>query len=158
MKNELFSGKLQVRKSPIQGYGVFAQQDFATGACIEECRVIRVIHHKNPGFVNYVFKGDEEGISLCPLGYGAIYNHSPEANAEYAYVPEHEIMRYSARKNIKAGEEIFISYGQSWFDCRQTKIIVSRRYKIKKLFPKTVIRFILITGFLSCMLGLVHSF
>lgn len=63
------------------------------------------------GFLErYYFEFDEKHSALA-LGYGSLYNHSKNPNANYSVdTKEKEIVIY-ARKDIKKGSQIFISYG-----------------------------------------------
>ena len=39
------NNKLEVRESPIHGYGVFAKEDIKKGELLEECHYIRLMKH-----------------------------------------------------------------------------------------------------------------
>lgn len=67
---------------------------------------------------DYVFgsASDENGVVL-PLGYGMLYNHSAEPNAEYVE-EEPGTITFLATRDIAAGEECVIDYGREWWDTR----------------------------------------
>ncbi|SBT48435.1 histone-lysine N-methyltransferase, putative [Plasmodium ovale wallikeri] len=99
-----------------------------------------------PNLVNCLFEKEKEGLNsqivkvmtkkettkhkLMPLGYGMLYNHSDTPNAFVHIIPINkelvttpmetvisgEIMVLRAGRNIHTGEEICISYGQSWWE------------------------------------------
>lgn len=50
------------------------------------------------------------------LGYGSLYNHSPEPNAEIFKLKRHRKMVFAANQNIAPGSEITICYRCVWFD------------------------------------------
>jgi len=45
------------------------------------------------------------------LGLGMVYNHSAEPNVDYIFDHIDLLFRYTANKNIKSNEELFIDYG-----------------------------------------------
>lgn len=132
-KLQLTVGKLIVKKSPIHGFGVFADQDFQAGDIIEECYAL-ACRRLDPDYRPYYF-GFEDKVVLL-LGFGSIYNHSIHTNANYEFDAEHFLCIFKANCKIKKGEEIFISYGDSWFDIRQMMPKeTSWKYKLKKFKP-----------------------
>lgn len=145
MKTPLNSSKLIVKPSSIHGYGVFANQDFNPQELIEECYAL-LIHDKNNELIDYYFKVDQCS-ALC-FGFGSIYNHSSQPNAEHRYIADRSLMLFRAIKPIKKGEEIFISYGSTWFSSRQTKakeLLFYKRFMIKhSRFLRIFSRFVII--------------
>jgi SET domain-containing protein len=117
MKTELRKAKLIVKQSPIQGYGVFAEQSISKGEVIEECHTLRSTY-RDDAFIDYYFAGGEDdqvALNVLPLGYGCIYNHADDPNASYCFDVENNLFTYTARRLITKGEEIFVSYGDTWF-------------------------------------------
>lgn len=117
MKDVLFRNNIVVKSSPIHGYGVFAVQDILQGDLIEECHVI-IIQESDEALERYLFSWetvDKMKGSAVVLGYGSIFNHSDQPNAGFKINLEEQLLIFSACKNIKKGEEIFVSYGGSWF-------------------------------------------
>jgi SET domain-containing protein len=97
------------------GRGVFAGRAFGTGELIEMCPVLVLppeTVEKGLGELRaYVFLwGDAGDRFALALGYGSLYNHSPNPNAEFD--PRHgrgEIAFWALRR-IAAGEQILIDY------------------------------------------------
>lgn len=116
MKPQLYVSKLLVKKSSIQGYGVFADQDITPNTVIEECYLLET-EGRDVHLANYVFGCDQK--TLLALGYGSIYNHSLRPNATHQVDPVLSIMTLKANCFIKRGEEIFITYGKEWFSVRR---------------------------------------
>ena len=54
------------------------------------------------------------------LGYGMLYNHSAEANAEYVQEGDAAVA-FVALRQIDPGEEITIDYGADWWATRDRK-------------------------------------
>lgn len=100
-------------ESPGKGRGVFAKINIKKGQKIEEVPVIFMksdeFHDTNPSDVgeNYVYYWDEDRVAVA-LGYGSLYNHAYEPNADYEF-DEHTIS-YIAMRDIAQDEEIFINY------------------------------------------------
>jgi len=114
---------IQLKESPSRGYGVFATRDFKKDEVIEFCRVL-VLDQVDigPGAKLWDYcHGDSQGRSCyyLMLGYGDIYNHHNRPNIRYQYADENqELLAVIAISPIKAGEEIFASYGKDWFKAR----------------------------------------
>lgn len=94
--------------------GVFAKQDIKKGTLIHEAPVIPFPnaeheHIEKTLLADYVF---EYGINHTAilLGYGMLFNHSYEPNAEYEINFDNHTFNFYAYKDIKAGEEILINY------------------------------------------------
>ena len=135
MQNHLIRSQLQVKASPTHGYGVFSKKRLKSGNVIEECTIIPF--EKVPSeLTHFVFKWQE--LSAFPLGYGALYNHSDNPNANYFVDQENGIMRIVANRMITKGEEIFIHYGENWFETHKIKKLTCppfRNYRQHILYP-----------------------
>lgn len=149
LKDRLYRADISVRPSVIEGYGVFADSDIKKGDTIEECYMI-TSNNEIPHLGDYVFRSDVgSGIAL---GYGSIYNHATQPNARYELFPAKKLIRFFALEDIKANQEIFISYGANWFGSRHRKAIVPWHYHYRHLLPAIHVlwRFgILVGGFSS---------
>lgn len=153
----LIATKLLVHQSPIHGYGVFADQDFLAGEIIEESYVI-IRPHLMAELTDYIFKVGND--YLLALGRGSIFNHANEPNASYEVDLDREVIVFRANQAIKRGEEIFISYGKSYFDTRKLSVKApSFRYQLKKFLPliSIVWRFGLIAGTICLALKFLHQ-
>ncbi len=121
MKNKpLFQGKVIVKKSPTHGYGVFADKNFKKGEMIEECYFITT-DGGDEVLDDYYFEATDEETFAVLTGYGVIYNHDPKPNADYNFNFKRKICTFTAEESIKKGEEIFVTYGDEWFDSRDKK-------------------------------------
>lgn len=133
MKLKLIRGDISVGKSPIHGYGVFANQQFHPGDIIEECYCLLFDPQEN-SFTDYVYGVD--GSNLFPLGCGSIINHSQQENAKVEYDPKHSLLTFIATKSIKPGEEVLTNYGEGWFNKRgydeKISLKIRLRHKLKR--------------------------
>lgn len=119
MKKQLFQNKLIVKKSSLHGYGVFAGKTFRKGEIIEECYII-MTRGGDKTLQDYYFAVN--GRYGLFTGFGIIYNHSEDPNADYIIKAKRKLVTFKAVRTIHKGEEIFISYGDKWFSSRGKKL------------------------------------
>lgn len=104
--------KIEVAVSELHGYGVFATRGIAAGEILEECPVI-VLPLESDALFDHRFRWpkrlDYRGYAI-PLGFGCIYNHRDEPNADWESDEVRRLFVYRAVRDIAAGEEICISY------------------------------------------------
>lgn len=107
---------LRVKKSPRGGRGVYAARYFRKGDLIERCHLI-VANDDDWGeaLSDYIFSHGESTAAI-PLGNGLLYNHDDDPNADY--VIRNAFMTITAARDIRSGEEIFVSYGSDWWEMR----------------------------------------
>lgn len=129
--------KIKIAPSKGKGRGVFATEDIAKGEIIEYCPIIFLSDKEVEFFENeksnilqfyYLWQYEIEKYCIM-LGYGSIYNHSRDPNADIDYDLK-EIKDYlivEAIKDIKNGEEIVFDY----FDGE-----LSEKEKMEKEFLK----------------------
>ncbi len=124
----VYPSKVTIKKSLIQGLGIFSTEDIKTDELIERCPLVplafRSRYHTDPQIYRYLYTQP-----LCPcqeckrhgfvlhmaLGYGMIYNHQDEPNAVWKFNWEHSYADVIANKDILAGEEIYVNYGPNYF-------------------------------------------
>lgn len=131
-KPELFMpSKIQMGYSPIHYRGIFATADIEAGELIERCPIVplawRTNYQKDPSIWAYCFTQScpcEEckrhgGHFVMVLGYGQIYNHQDDNNADMKINMKEQIADVVAKKAIKKGDEVFVSYGEKYFQNRE---------------------------------------
>lgn len=111
--------KIKIANIKGKGRGVVAIEDIAEGEIIEYCPIV-FISEKEASFFekeNTILKfywlfQPETKKSCIMLGYGSLYNHSKNPNAEVDYDTKksENFLFLRALKNIKAGEEIVFDY------------------------------------------------
>ncbi|MGM9925452.1 MAG: SET domain-containing protein [Bacillus sp. (in: firmicutes)] len=94
--------------------GVFAAGDIKKGTLIHSAPVIAFPneeheHIEKTLLADYVFEYGKNHTAIL-LGYGMLFNHSYEPNAEYEISFEDHAFHFYAYKDIQAGEEILINY------------------------------------------------
>lgn len=122
---KLIRKNIYVKKSPTHGYGVFAGEDIRKGTIIEECYFI-LTKGGDEVLDDYYFDAGKKYAFF--LGYGSIYNHDVEPNADYVLNKTRRIATITAERKIKKGEEITVSYGDEWFSDRD---LVPKKVRVK---------------------------
>jgi hypothetical protein len=157
MQRPLFRNRLTVQKSIIHGYGVFADQTIEAGDMIEECYALGYESKQGSIFSNYLFQVDSKNVLL--LGNGSLYNHADDPNCHYEFDPNESLMVFRATQRIRHGEEIFISYGSSWFESRRAKAkSPTWRYRWRRARPmmSAFLRFSFVTLAIFGLLDYLH--
>lgn len=132
MKSQLFLGKVVVKKSPTHGFGVFATKTFKKGEKIEECyMLLSKSKDEDKGLEDYYFDAGNRKNAIF-LGFGCIYNHSEEPNADYSLNIKKKVATFKANQTIPKGSEIFVSYGDDWFSDRGWEPKETMPAKVKK--------------------------
>jgi SET domain-containing protein len=110
-----------VNQSSIHGWGVFANKTIRKGGIIEECPYIETTaEEKHPAEIQrYLFSGQKKDTTMIILGYGGVYNHSQNYNADFFFDDEKNVIVFVGRRKINKGEEIFIDYGRHYWDSRK---------------------------------------
>jgi len=121
----IFNDKIEVRKSPKHGWGVFAKEDIKSGEILEETYFLIMPVGPNETssmFLDYRFNYPRVGPKhmVIPFGFACIYNHSNTPNATWETDVENEIFTFFTTKDIKKDEEICTYYGGDtyWQDGR----------------------------------------
>jgi len=114
------SNKIEIKDSPVSGKGVFAKENIKSGEVIENCH-FTLLDQKYPyvdkKLLEYIFswpKSTINGRSAVVWGFGSIYNHSKNNNADWETDEENNHFKFFTIKDIKAGEEIFTNYGEAY--------------------------------------------
>jgi SET domain-containing protein len=70
-----------------------------------------------------LFQGIDFGddVDVLPLGYGAMYNHSDNENVTYYMDRLTNKMLFFTIRDIAAGEELYVNYGDEWWSTRNLK-------------------------------------
>lgn len=125
--------KLYFSRSPIHGYGVFADELIKKDEIIEVVPSVEILPSRTTALWRYRYGlnehtnyqvGFEESNnqrdiahnrSVIPAGYGMFYNHSEDPNAVWsAWQADERLLTFSAVKDIQKDEEILITYGEDY--------------------------------------------
>ena len=121
-----------LRKKGMEGHrGVFCSVDIPKDSIFEMAPVL-VIPKKQHKSVygtiisDYHYEYSDNGDSCLALGYGSLYNHSFNPNAEYEMLVKTSEMAFRALRKITAGEEIRVNYNgdfdnleEVWFEVKE---------------------------------------
>ena len=101
------------------GRGVIATVEIARGETIEVAPLLVLGERDASGLLDdYTVSLGEDGPGVVLLlGYGSLYNHSDDPNAEYVAEAD-DAYTFVALRDIAAGEQITISYGEEWWRTR----------------------------------------
>jgi SET domain-containing protein len=115
--------------SDVHGMGVFAAELIAEGGVIEICPVLlfpkaELAALRQTMLDDYYFDWGAAGEWFAiALGYGSLYNHAYEPNADYGMDFDNKTIDIYALRDIAPGEEIFVNYNGSpdnrskvWFE------------------------------------------
>ena len=135
-KTGIFLPAIRIVEHPKKGYICLATEDIAKGTLIERCptikfaeNLLRQMWDLNDGRVilhdyNFSRDGTGKGYTFFAMGYGGVYSHSEDPNAQWrikdSQVNKRETIEIRAIKDITKGEEITIRYvtepSELWFD------------------------------------------
>ena len=107
---------LYIGPSEKGGRGVFSTNFISKGTLIETCPVIsmpkqaRIKLDQTKLHDYYFIWGAEDQKCALVLGYGSLYNHDYQPNAEYEPDYQNDRLSFYARQDIKPGEEITVNY------------------------------------------------
>eukprot|EP00916_Digyalum_oweni_P002529 GHVL01004637.1.p2 GENE.GHVL01004637.1~~GHVL01004637.1.p2 ORF type:complete len:176 (-),score=15.40 GHVL01004637.1:1429-1932(-) len=109
-------------KIPNAGRGVFAFRHIKKNEIVDSCPyVIGPGYHISGIFYDYVMDGsvyDRESV-IFPLGLCGLYNHNDSPNVQF-HDDEHgqDVLNVVASRAILKGEELFIDYGNDFWQDR----------------------------------------
>jgi hypothetical protein len=102
----------------VNGRGVFANKAYKIGDTIEVCPTIIDKSSNFQGVIkDYLFQYDKEN-SVVAFGFCPLYNHSDDYNALWKVLSKDQMKVY-ATKDINIGDEIFVSYGDAYWNTRK---------------------------------------
>jgi SET domain-containing protein len=123
---------LRVEIIPNKGRGVVAKRKFKKGEVIEACPVLVLNKgdYSGNGLLShymFIWPGARQKAysiswtkwtgSCLPLGFGLIYNHDPDPNADFKISVRRKELIFVAIRDINRGEEITHNYRwpKSWY-------------------------------------------
>lgn len=117
--------QLAVVAIPGCGRGVVTLRPIARGERIERAPVIELTPQERAALGTtrlaryYIEWGPDSSHAAIVLGYGSLYNHSFEPNAEYEFHEQELAIEYTALRDIASGEEITINYNNTGEDAHE---------------------------------------
>lgn len=130
----LQSTKIKIGLSDIHFRGIFATKDIYSGEVIERCPLVPMAHRskyqQDPQIWEYLYSQPMCPCNECKnhgfvfymvLGYGMLYNHQDAPNTKWHFDYPNLIADVIAERDIKANEEIFVSYGTKYFLNKEKK-------------------------------------
>ena len=103
--------------------GLFANKDYLVGEAIEHCPTLLISENdiNYPNKINdYVFQSHIDKHVLIPFGYCGLINHSnKKQNCSWSISDDNSTITMYAIRNIRSGEEIYVSYGEEYWSERK---------------------------------------
>ncbi|MGF7078508.1 SET domain-containing protein-lysine N-methyltransferase [Mucilaginibacter sp. UYCu711] len=140
------SPKIEVRRSPVHGYGVFAKEVIDEGEFIEECKLLKMgwrgLYPSDPTIKDYAWGNRgctciecrRHGVfQYLALGLGSIYNHADAPNTKQNLNFKTEVFTIKARRRIEKDEEIFVTYGDKYFLVRDFWKNIQKTNELEKV-------------------------
>jgi SET domain-containing protein len=116
----LIAPYIYVGSAGLKGRGIFTSEPIADGTIVEISPVI-VMSNEDRAFLDqtllhdYIFEwGDKTKQCCMALGYVALYNHKFQSNCEYEMDYAQQVITIKTKRDIKAGEELYINYNGDW--------------------------------------------
>lgn len=111
---------IEVRPSKKGGRGVFATKHFWPGDVIEACPTLHAPNGQwGRSTEDYVFQSTRKK-KLLALGACSIHNHKDFPNTTHEFSDDWSTLYIVAFEHIKPGQEIFIHYGDQWWESRKS--------------------------------------
>ena len=125
------SSKIEIRKSAIHGFGVFAKEDIKEGELLEECNYAQGIFYGD--ILDHVYRWPRRGkdykYTTIPFGFACVYNCAMSMEKEsvnWECDEGRDLYVFKATRDVAAGEELLSYYGPQYW------IAHEKRKQIKK--------------------------
>jgi hypothetical protein len=112
------SDKIEVRKSNIHGFGVFAKTDINIGEVLEECNYVKLSGWSGEDIEAYQFSWptspDEFKYNTIPFGFACVYNSADSRdtrNTSWYCDEERDVYVFKTTRNVSADTELLTFYG-----------------------------------------------
>lgn len=117
---------LSVKRSPVHGWGVFAEQDIPSGTVIERSAIVTLPSTPSDLLWDYRFGWPQNKPwteMVMAMGWAGFYNHSSSSNVEWESDEENRLLVFITTRDVEAGEELFTYYGDvyDWNSVRYIK-------------------------------------
>ncbi|SJZ50187.1 SET domain-containing protein-lysine N-methyltransferase [Sediminibacterium ginsengisoli] len=138
--------KIEIRKSPVHGFGIFAREKIFAGELIEQAKLLKLGYRQkaqHDDVINdYVWGNKSCTCTECQtygvkqylaLGFGSIYNHADKPNTHKNIDFPRQLISFTAATDIDADNEIFTHYGAKYWLLRDFWKNVRENKEIEKL-------------------------
>lgn len=116
----IHNNKAEIKTSHIGDRGVFAKVDIKAGEVVEVCPLVIDKRSNVPigtAIDDYVFSAGGDDVAFS-FGYCSFYNHNTPNNVDWRVNTETKTMTLTANTDIRKGEEMFVSYGDTYWVSR----------------------------------------
>lgn len=113
---------LTIKRDPVKGRGVYANESIKKGEIIEVCQLLIVNEDEIGDYLSrYVFHYRGKKLAIV-LGNGSLYNHTKSPNITCYFDYKLETLTFESMRDIEAGEELLINYGYTKAELKQYNI------------------------------------
>jgi uncharacterized protein len=121
--------RIGISKIPNSGLGIFANENIRKGSIIEHCPLLflkRELILKDSILWKYLFKPSFKNQTYTALafGYCSIYNHHQHKVNVHHVQDCDRMMKIIAMKEIKKGQELYLDYGESYWNFHDQKEVL----------------------------------
>jgi hypothetical protein len=122
--------KVGVGFSSVDKRGVFCTDYIKKGETFESAPfvIVPASEVKETVLIDYVFKIGPDDYAVA-FGNASLYNHRNQPSAEWRVDTERKVINFIALHDIEPGEEVFISYGKTYWQTRDISAKVSPVFK-----------------------------
>jgi hypothetical protein len=105
------------------GWGVFTTANLSEDTIVEQSPYLILPDTACDGNIlaDYVFRLSDDESSpdyqrrAMVLGWGSLYNHNKAPNLSYGIIVKRKLFQYITSRQVYAGEQLFVSYGEKWW-------------------------------------------
>lgn len=131
MNNPFIDSRLEIQHiKEIDGWGIFTKEDIDEGVIVEIAPVVvfprrlmevAIWSCQAEGVPNADLKIDQYTVNWghdggFPMGWTALYNHKDDNNCQFVADYLANLIGIRTIKPIFSNEQLFVSYGEHWFD------------------------------------------
>lgn len=119
---------IEVRRSKVHGYGVFANTAIPEGTEVEQCKLLKMglrqKYQYDRVLNDYFWANGNCNCDECKthgynayiaLGFGSLYNHAEKPNTRQDLNFTSEVLTVTTNRDIHQDEELFLNYGNKYF-------------------------------------------
>ena len=112
---------VEIKKSCMGDRGAFATRDITAGELVEACPLVIDARENIPygsAMDDYVFSAGDGKVAVA-FGYCSFFNHDKDPNVTWKVVSDAKRILFTATRDIKKGDEMFVSYGDNYWISRK---------------------------------------
>ena len=113
--------RLHVTWREVIGHGVFCKEFVPKDTFVEIAPVVEFGRSEGVPSAIMDYIAAWNGNLAMGLGWTMLYNHSDDSNCAFSMNLHEGLLAVISKKDIEAGEELTLDYGENWFSSRGKK-------------------------------------